>query len=381
MRRSNQLALVIAASWFLLVTVPAQAEVFENDKLKIYGDFRTRVEADFESQQADGIARNDRNRIRIRARLGMNYSLDGPFSFGIRIRSGSDANHQSGHITLVDLDDNDTGDVDFNLDTWFLKANGKNSWGWAGRNSLPFWKQNDMLWDSDATVSGLAVGYSRKTGDQGSLAFNAGYFSLPVGMKEFTGNLLLGQAVFATRAGGADWTVAGGLLSIESNASDPDAAILLRGNGLRDYSVVTASVQTVFTFHGRPLSLGVDLYHNAENYSDTDPDPVTAGNHDQTDGYVLAVKYGDTREKGHWLVGWWFANVEALAIHSSYAQDDWVRWGSSSETRATDLEGHELRFAYALRNNVNMVAKLFSAESITTIEDGRRFRVDCNYKF
>jgi hypothetical protein len=281
----------------------------------------------------------------------------------------------------VDLDDNDTGDADFNLDKWFMKAARENSWAWAGRNSLPLWKQNELLWDDDATVAGLAAGYAMKTSEQGSLALSAGYFSLPVGLKAFSGNLLLGQAVFATVLGNTGLTVAGSLLSIDSNVDDPDGTLLLRSNGSRDYTILAVSAQTVLTIRSRPLTFGVDLFHNAESYSMTDPDPNTAANHDQTDGYVLAVKYGDLREKGNWLLGWSFANIEALAVHSSYAQDDWVRWGSSRETRATDMKGHELRFACALAGNMNVVARLYLADAITTIEDGKRFRVDFNYKF
>lgn len=381
MRRSIQLSLLILATCICLSSSPVRAALWENDKLKLYGDFRTRLETDFDSRNADGTERSDRDRIRIRVRLGMTYSAENLFSFGVRIRSGSDDNHQSGHITIVDLDDNDTGDADFNLDKWYMKAAGKRAWAWAGRNSLPMWKQNELLWDDDATVAGLAAGYTRKTARHTTLALKTGYFSLPVGLKAFSGNLLLGQAVLSTDLGNTRLTVAGSILAIESNLDDPDGALLLRANGSRDYTIYSVSAQTVFTAGSRPLACGVDLYHNGENYSETDLDPNTADNHDQTDGYVLGVKYGSMKEKGNWSISWSFANVEALAVHSSYAQDDWVRWGSSRETRATDMKGHELLFAYALARNIGVVTRLYLADAITTIEDGKRFRVDFNYKF
>ncbi len=368
MRRSNQLALIALTAWMWLFSAPVQAEIYENDKLKLYGDFRTRLEADFDSQQADGTPRDDRNRIRIRARIGMTYRTGDLFSFGLRIRSGSDDNHQSPHITVLDLDDNDTGRADFNPDKWFLKAESERIWAWGGRNSVPLWKQNEFLWSDDVTVTGLAAGYRGKAGKKGSLALNVGYFSLPVGMKAFSGNLLLGQVVFATDLSGTGLTLAAGLLSIDANPDDPDAALLLRDNGSRDYTILTASVQAVFSVRARPLTIGVDLYHNTENY-------------DQTDGHAVSLGYGDIGEKGHWLLGWTYVSIEALAVHSSYSQDNWVRWGSSRETRATDLEGHELRFGHALADNLNAVARLYLAKSITTIEDGKRFRVDFNYKF
>ena len=54
---------------------------------------------------------------------------------------------------------------------------------------------------------------------------------------------------------------------------------------------------------------------------------------------------------------------------------------SATETRASNLKGHELRFAYAFEKNINLVARLFLVEAITTAEDGNRFRVDLNFKF
>ena len=45
------------------------------------------------------------------------------------------------------------------------------------------------------------------------------------------------------------------------------------------------------------------------------------------------------------------------------------------------MEGSELRFAYALEKNMNLVARLYLVEAITTGEDGSRFRLDLNYTF
>ena len=41
---------------------------------------------------------------------------------------------------------------------------------------------------------------------------------------------------------------------------------------------------------------------------------------------------------------------------------------------------HEFR-AYALAKNINLVARLYVVDAITTIEDGNRFRIDFNYRF
>ena len=112
----------------------------------------------------------------------------------------------------------------------------------------------------------------------------------------------------------------------------------------------------------------------------TDPG-ITASNEDETDGWDVYVKYGSTKNKGDWLLGYWYADIEQLAVNSSFAQDDWVRWGSATQTRASDFRGHELRAAYGLGGGMNLVARLYLVEAITTVEDGNRFRLDFNYKF
>ena len=360
----------IAAALSLLVAMPARAAIFEKNGLEITGDFRARAEADFDSQRASGAPRDDR--IRIRARIGLEYTASGVFSFGLRLRSGSDDSHQSPHITVLDFDDNDTGDADFNFDKWFLKAKGQTTWGWIGRNNLPFWKQNELYWDDDVTPTGIAFGIETDAGT-GGVAFNGGYFSLPVGMRDFAGNLAAAQLVYSAE----NFTVAAGLLDVDADPDDADAARLLRGNGLRDYSIWVASLQGKIG----EWTFGADVMHNDESYSPADPDPFTAAKFDQTDGLVLSVWYGGLENKGDWLAAYTWAHIETFAVNASYSEDDWVRWGSPTETRASDFEGSEFRFAYALEKNVNLVARLYVEEAITTREDGSRFRLDFNYRF
>ncbi len=347
----------------LICAVPSGAEIFSSNGFKIYGDFRARLEADFDSQRASGSERDDRTRIRVRARVGFDYAPNEHFTFGLRLRSGSDFSQQSPHITVVDLDDNDTGDADFNFDKWFLKGKTKKGWGWIGRNSLPFWKQNEFFWDDDVTPAGLAFGYKNDRSES-SFAANGGYFSVPAGMREFSGNLGLAQVVFQKNR----FKIAGGLLDIDADPNDPDGALLLRGNGARDYQIWVVSLQAGF---GKWI-FGIDGIHNGESY------PASEALRDEVDGYVgsLKLKLGSG-----WQAAYYYAHIEALAVNSSYAQDDWVRWGSATQTRASDMEGHELRFIKDVGPGQNLVFRLYLADSITTAEDGNRFRIDWNYKF
>ncbi len=191
-------------------------------------------------------------------------------------------------------------------------------------------------------------------------------------MHHFSGTMGALQAVYSTSIGEKKLTIAGGYYGIDANPVESDAALLLGGDGFRDYRIVVGSVQLVLRAGRRPLRFGVDVIENLEDYAGSSADP--------TDGHVLSVHYGDTAQRGDWLVGLYRARVETLAVVGSYAQDDWVRWGNATQTRGSNLEGIEARGAYAFSGRMSLVARLYLVESITTVEDGNRFRVDFNYR-
>jgi hypothetical protein len=370
----------IALTLWLVVTAPATADLFSVGEFTAYGDFRLRAEADWDSQDAAGVERDDRTRMRARLRAGFRLALNDHWKAEVRLRSGSEDSHQSPHVTLLDFDDNDTGDADFDVDRWYVQGSTGDLSIWAGRNDLPIWKQNEMLFDDDATMTGLGFAWSRNLGP-GRLALAGGYLSPPAGMRRSSGTLSAIQVAFSPEFKGSRWTFAVGRYAFEADRNDPDAAVLLQGNGSRDYEIVAAGIQGRWSVKGRPLSIGADVMSNEENYSPADADTFTAANFDQTEGHVLQVTYGGLSDAGQWLFGYFYADIEALAINNSYAQDDWVRWGNATQTRASDLKGHEIRFGWAASARMNLLARLYLVEAITSVEDGTRFRIDFNYSF
>ncbi len=76
----------------------------------------------------------------------------------------------------------------------------------------------------------------------------------------------------------------------------------------------------------------------------------------------------------------WLLLREICAVNASYAQDDWVRFGSGTQTAGTDIEGHEIRLGYALSKRISLLARLYLVEAITTSQDGNRFRLDLNWR-
>lgn len=361
----------------------AGVAIDDSGKLSVYGDFRGRLEADWDSLRSDGSQRDDRNRLRVRFRVGLEYKANENISFGFRVRSGSDDSQQSPHITVVDFDDNNTGDAHFNLDKWYFKySTGKVS-AWLGRNSLPFWKADELMLDDDVTLAGLGFTYNGKR-----VTFNAGYFSNPAGMKNFTGNTGVAQVVWNTAVGDTKLVFAGGVLAIDADPNNSNNGLLLDNNGARDYTIWIGNVQASLTAMNRPLKLNLDLLHNSENYSASDPDAFSAFHRDETDGFVVSARLGDAGDRGHWMFGYYYSHIETLALNNSLAQDDWVRWGNATQTRASNFKGSEFRAVVGLGNKMNVVARLYVVEGIklrsaTSLdkEDGNRFRLDFNWKF
>jgi len=58
-----------------------------------------------------------------------------------------------------------------------------------------------------------------------------------------------------------------------------------------------------------------------------------------------------------------------------------VRWGSSTQTDSSDLKGHEFRAVYRACQKLDVMARLYAVDAITSVQGGMRFRIDLNYKF
>lgn len=347
-----------------------------NTNLTFYGDLRLRYELDWDSQNAAGVARDDRNRGRVRARVGFNYQVADDWSFGTRVRTGNSRSQQSPHLTFVS-DDDVRDDLDFVLDRYFVQFKHGNFTGWGGRNISPFWQQNELFWDEDVTPTGLAGTYDARVGE-GTLSGTAGAFYLPDGGYDLNGQMLGGQIKYALPVKPSQFIVAGGLYFMNGHSG---ANNLLTRNGDRDYFIGQASAQWSVPIGKIPLTLGADVMKNFENYSAADVAPFPVTDKDETLGYVLSVLLGQLKQRNDWLVGYYYAHIETFAVNASYSTDDWSRFGNAVQAANSDIKGHEVRLAYALSKNINVMARIFLVDAITTVQDGKRFRFDLNWKF
>ena len=157
---------------------------------------------------------------------------------------------------------------------------------------------------------------------------------------------------------------------------------------MRDLLHRTESLQDVFNLQdntnigGIPVKIGFDFMHNSEDYSAAVLAGTPAGTtNDDTEGYDLFIHLGQQNNQGDWLLGYNYARIETLAVNSSFSQDDWMRWGSVTQTRSSDFHGHEFQFGYVLPWKWKVLARLYTVESNNNQEDGNRFRIDFNRSF
>ncbi len=345
--------------------------------LTISGDLRLRYEWDWDSQNGAGVARNDRDRARYRARASIGYKLSSDWTFGARARTGNRDSQQSPHLTFS-ANDNLTDDFEGALDRYYLQYKKGPVTAWGGRNTTPFWQQNEMFWDEDVTPTGIAGSYDLKL-EQGTLTTTAGAFHLPDGMTDLNGTLVGGQVKYGRPVDTAQFTLAAGLYSLDGKRG---ATNLRNRNGVRGYLLGVLSAQWAAPLAtGRTLTAGADLIKNFEDYSATDALPFAPRHARETNGYVFSLLYGQLKNPHDWQIGWFYAHIETFAVNAAYSQDDWARFGSATQSDVTDFKGHELRATYVITRNINAQLRFFDVDAITSVQDGKRLRIDLNWKF
>lgn len=381
--RSSSATLILVV---LLWPAPSPAQEPTEHALSWFGDFRLRLEQDWDSLQSDGTERDDRLRMRIRLRGGLQYAFNDSWSATIQARSGPHDSQQSPHITIYDFDGGSDGPYEFNLDEWFLRYERGGAEFWVGRNTLSYLHQDDLFVFDNVTYAGAGGSYRHDFG-QNALFVSANVVALPVGMRDFVGEAIVGQVAYNREFERAGFSVGLGYFISDADPDDPAGQLLLTENNTRDYQVWSLQLQLRTRAFERPLLLGLDLSHNAEDYADAPAGSFSEFHRNDVDGVVVQAVLGG-KEPGDWQFGYFYADQEALTTHSSYVQDDWVRWGNANQVRATNLRGSELRVLYSASERLNVFGRLFFVDALellepgdTTKETGNRFRLDLNYSF
>lgn len=161
------------------VRVRLQREFFSKDNITpndINGGYRSQDQTPAWAPDLTNTT-HDRDRVTLRARLGVSGKLGDGWAAGLRVATGSDASPVSTSQTLAGSDGH-VGKYQLWLDRAFVQWEpGQGTTLVAGRFANPFFG-TDLSWPSDLNFDGLAASHRRSFSDRAAVFAHAGAFPL-----------------------------------------------------------------------------------------------------------------------------------------------------------------------------------------------------------
>lgn len=335
------------------------------DSIQWSGDVRYRYE------NIDNDAKTDeRNRNRIRARIGLTAQITDDVKAGVALASGS-SDPVSSNQTLgggasskgINLDQ---GWVDWKFapNTHLIAGKTKNLYYAPAKSGL-IWDgdlrpegvnvkyDNGTIWavasyhflNSDDGSSGTGdieemfggqVGYNGNINDNTSFIVGAGYYYIPVeGSTSFVGGDFFGNSEIA-------------------------------GMHALDYKVAEVFAEVNTKLAGVPATFFADFVQNTESDADEDT------------GYAIGFKLGKAKGRGDVEFGYMYEDLEADAVYAAFTDSDFGGGG-------TDVKGHKLSAAIGLSKNTKLGITYFNNEygdyTLSDEVDYDRVQVDLATKF
>lgn len=350
-------------------------------KLSFEGDFRFRVEQDWDSRKADGTFRDDRTRLRYRLRAGAKYA-DKWYSAGVRIRTGNPRKQQDPQLTLGE-GVKEFGTLSVGLEKAYFEGKWDTFGFWVGKNTFPFEKSNELFWSDNVFPEGIYIGHGFKVNSNilNYLQINVGHFIMSASGRSLSqDNYFQG---FQTHLSFLEkrFELFPSLYVFNDVPNIPD------GNDTFeiDYTILHVGTR-LKVLKKSPLDLEFDYYHNLQDYSRMDSIPSNL--RDQRSGVVVGVKYGALKQKGDWQFTATYAYLQQYSAVDFMAQNDWARWDYSAfdspDGRLTNYNGVELVAKYMVDKRTSLTMKYYLVEQLIpygiTKETGSRIRLDLDIR-
>lgn len=333
-------------------------------KTQFKGDVRVRQE----TIKIDGQNNStDKDRQRIRARLGAYTEINPQVSTGIRIATGGSNDARS---TNQDLDGYfvkkdlwlDQGYIDYHPDAI------KNLHIIGGKMNQPWVSMGDIIWDSDIMPEGLAATYSLPISKNFELFGSAGNYTLKDNIDgdgtQFKNDLRLNAGQLGAKFAPIDmlkFTVGG---SVYQYQNDKDAAALaVNGNNTNRFRLMEGFGQVDINGLAVPLSLYGQYVVNNATDSDEDTGWLT-GVKTKVFGFNLDYNYRDTQRN---------------AVVGAFTDSDFANGTTGSR-------GHKLKVGYDIDKNFAVGATYFltKADFANTARrdaDANTLQLDVEAKF
>ena len=314
--------------YFLLYPVSAIGGESE-----VSGDVRYRYDIDTSSKD-----KLNRDRQRIRARLGMTFSSD-KVTAGIRIATSSLSN-QSPHHTLgtKDASDNES----FGLDRAFLSIDlASHSNLTLGKAKARWWQQNEIFIDDDLSPEGISFTYQK-----GNVTVNlANYIASELNYNGVgkDDNFGWGQVIFKRSIGSFRSVLATGFASNYKNSAE---------TSLVDRDVFSAAAQ-----------LNVENFTAGISFLSSDSDR-------ENNSFVAMFKYF----AGDYKFGIWYYDVGVNSTLSpGFSQDNFPV--------SVGFSGIRLQVNRTILENINADLRYYAQNIDSDDADLTRFQLNLNVEF
>ncbi len=371
----------------LVILVPTiifgQNDTTNTKKLSFTGDFRFRIEPDWNSRKSDATYRDDRTRLRYRARFGFDYQYNQWISFGARIRTGFPIKQQDPQLTLGD------GFKEFNtlpigFEKIFIDFKFHGFHFWLGKNTFPFAKQNELFWSDNVYPEGIFLSkiFVVKSNLLNSVKIGGGHFIVATNGTTFNNDGYFQGFQIYTKHFEDRLEFYPAIYYFNKMPNIPD------GNETYNFDYSIFHVGTKITMSKDPLiKIGFDYYYNFEDLMKVDSIP--AAFKDENRGITTAISVGKLETKGDWLFRVTYNNLQRYAAVDFLAQNDWARWDYSSvgspDGRLTNFKGLELMAGYAFDKKLTVNMRYFVVEQFVPFgiskETGSRVRLDVDIGF
>jgi hypothetical protein len=349
------------------------------ENINLFGDFRYRN--DWLNQEG----KPERDRNRIRARLGVAAKINDEWDVGMRLATAEKGNPVSGNQTLGQSD----SDKAIWLNTAFLNYHPAVIKGFnvtAGKMEVPFYAvgKNQLIWDADLTLEGGAARYVWSVCKQTKVTVNGGGFWLAEnaaaadpavwGLQAYVEQALGGPSSVIGGASYYNYTHIKGYTNLKREW-DPTSNDFFGNSSIGGSSGVFANdydlVEVFAEFNTKVADLPVSAFGNwvtntaaSSGYEDT--------------GWLVGCKLNKAVNPGSWEFGYDYRKLGTDAVVGQFSEDDFIN--------GTGGKGHKFVFAYQVAKNVQAVAsywldKITRPGTTSANDDYGRFFADVVVKF
>ncbi len=362
-------------------SLSAQSDSLKS-KLRFEGDFRFRIEQDWNSRKSDGSFRDDRTRFRYRLRAGVQYDNKW-FATGFRIRTGDPRKQQDPQLTLGE-GFREFGTLPIGIEKVYFQGKWRTFNFWIGKNTFPFEKNNELFWSDNIYPEGVFLSKDFLINSKFIDSFNirGGHFIVSSSGKSLTEDAYFQGLQVYMKFLENRFELFPSLYYFKNMPNIPD------GNETFEIEYSIFHIGTRFNILHKPLlNIELDGYHNWKDYGQNDSIPLSLK--EQRSGMVIGLKIGSLKQKGDWLFKASYAWLEQYSAVDFMAQNDWVRWDYASfgspDGRLTNFNGTEIVVGFMVDQNVGLKMKYYLVEQLIPYgnakETGSRIRLDLDVKF